>query len=72
VATIDDVRRITRAFSETAPGAVSFTFSVREKGFAWAWMERVEPKNPRVRRSDVLAIRVSGDAEKDIAVASDR
>ncbi|HEU0164832.1 MAG TPA: MmcQ/YjbR family DNA-binding protein [Thermomicrobiales bacterium] len=71
MATIDDARRITRSFPETTEDPEGFGFSVRDKGFAWAWTERVEPKKPRVRRDDVLAVRVSGDAEKQILLASD-
>lgn len=32
------------------------------KGFCWSWMERVEPKAPRVENLDVLAVRVAGAA----------
>src|SRR5437870_1811010 len=34
-----------------------------QKGFAWAWLERVEPKKPRGPRDDVLAVRVRDRAE---------
>jgi hypothetical protein len=58
----DDVRRIALALPETSEAADRFAFSVRhksrQKGFVWAWNERLEPKKPRVARPDVVAIRV--------------
>jgi hypothetical protein len=71
MATIEDARRITRSFPGTTQGPDGFAFGVGDKGFAWAWMQRIEPKKPRVQRPDILAIRVSGDAEKQILLASD-
>ena len=48
MATQADVRRLARALPETSEGDDRFGFSVRngnkDKGFAWAWMERVEPE----------------------------
>ena len=63
MATRADVQR----FALSLPGAEKavdhFAFGVRKKGklkgFAWVWMERVEP-NPRV-----LAVRVANLAEKE-------
>ena len=49
----DDVRRIARSL----PGAFEesggrFAFSVlnkgKAKGFVWVWLERIQPKTPRV------------------------
>jgi hypothetical protein len=52
-----------------------FAFTVenkgKQKGFAWVWLERVEPKTPRVPRPDVLAVRVRGQAEKAALLAGD-
>jgi hypothetical protein len=57
-----DVRRIALALPETSEAEDHFAFSVRngvkQKGFVWAWNERIEPKKPRVPRADVVAIRV--------------
>lgn len=70
-----DVRRIALRLPETSEGTGQFAFAVRnganEKGFAWVWMERVEPKKPRLPRSDVLAVRVANAAEKEMLLAAD-
>jgi len=72
----DDVRRIALALPETREAEDHFSFSVasrgKQKGFVWAWNERVEPKKPRVPRSDVVAIRVADRFEKEALLASDR
>jgi len=47
-----------------------FGFGVRDKGFAWSWSERVDPKKPRIPRLDVLAVRCAR-AEKETILASD-
>jgi hypothetical protein len=67
----DDVRRIALSLPEASEGDKGFGFGVRGKGFAWAWMERVAPKRPRVARDDVLAVRVVDAAEKEALLASD-
>lgn len=70
-----DVRRIALSLPGTSEGADHFAFSVRnrgkEKGFAWAWNERVTPKKPRVPRPDVLAVRVAGQQDKEMLLAAD-
>ncbi len=75
MATQADVRRIALALPETTAGEDRFAFSVRSgkthKGFVWVWMERVEPKQPRVANPGVLAVRVANDAEKQTLIASD-
>lgn len=75
MATQDDVRRIALSLPETVEAADRFAFSVRnkgkEKGFVWAWNERVEPKKPRVPRPDVLAVRVANQGEKAALLASE-
>jgi hypothetical protein len=71
----DDVRRIALALPETSEAEDRFAFSVRnkgkDKGFVWAWNERVEQKKPRVPRSDVVAIRVADRFDKEALLASD-
>ena len=74
MATQDDVRRIAMSLPETREGADHFGFSVpvkgKEKGYAWVWMERVEPKKARVPNPDVLAIRVANLEEKEALLAT--
>ena len=42
----------------------------KRKGFAWVWMERLEPKKPRVPNPDVLAVRVANEQEKQSLIAA--
>jgi len=71
-----DVRRVALSLPETSEGTDHFAFSVRrgskDKGFAWVWMERVEPKKARVPCPDVLAVRVANESEKQLLLASDQ
>ena len=71
----NDVRRIALALPETREAEDHFSFSVankgKQKGFVWAWNERVEPKKPRVPRPDVVAIRVPDRVDKEALLASD-
>ncbi|HEV8639302.1 MAG TPA: MmcQ/YjbR family DNA-binding protein [Chloroflexota bacterium] len=70
-----DVRRIALSLPETSEGDERFAFSVRnkdkQKGFVWVWMERVEPKKPRVPNPDVVAVRVADQEEKEMLLAAD-
>ena len=69
-----DVRRIALALPETSEGEDHFAFSVlnkgKQKGFVWAWNERITPKKPRVPNPNVLAIRVADLHEKDALLAT--
>jgi hypothetical protein len=73
-----DVRRIALSLPDVEEGDTGFSFGVRRgaatKGIAWVWQERLEPKKPRVPNPDVLAVRVSGEAEKQelLSAAPDR
>ena len=75
MATQSDVRRIALSFPETEEAKGHFAFSVmnkgKAKGFAWVWMERIEPKKPRVPNPLVLAVRVANLVNKDLLLASD-
>jgi len=70
-----DVRRIALSLPETEEGDGRFAFSVRNKGklkgFAWVWMERVQPKKPRVANPGVLAVRVANGGQKEALLAAD-
>ena len=71
----DDVRRIALALPATSEADDRFAFSVlngaKQKGFVWIWNERVQPGQPRVPRSDVVAVRVPGRLDKEALLASD-
>ena len=76
MATQADVRRIALSLPETREDENHFAFSVlagknKYKGFAWVWMERVEPRKPRVPCPDVLAIRVANLDAKEILLMAD-
>lgn len=76
MATQADVRRIALSLPETEEASDRFAFSVRSKdklkGFAWVWMERVQPKRPRVPNAGVIAVRVANLAQKDLILSADR
>jgi hypothetical protein len=75
VASRSDVRRIALSLPETTEASDDFGFAVRngskDKGFAWVWKERVEPKQPRVPNPKVLAVRVADEGEKQALMAAD-
>jgi hypothetical protein len=75
MADLQDVRRIALALPETTESDRHFAFSVsnqgKDKGFVWAWNERVEPKKPRVAREDVIAVRVVDQQDKAALLAQD-
>ena len=75
MATQADVRRIALSLPGTEEAEGHFAFAVRNKGklkgFVWVWMERVEPKRPRVANPDVVAIRVADQEEKELLLAAD-
>ena len=74
MATQADVRRIAMSLPGVDESTERFGFSVRNKdkakGFIWVWMERVDPKKPRVPNNGVLAMRVANLAQKDLILAS--
>jgi hypothetical protein len=66
-----DVRRIALALPEMEEAAGEFAFRVGGKLVAWVWLERTAPKQPRVPRPDVLALRVANLREKEALLAAD-
>ena len=75
MATQADVRRIALSLPGATEGEDRFAFSVRngnkDKGFAWVWLERIDPKKARCRKPKVLAVRVADEGEKSALIASD-
>jgi hypothetical protein len=65
----EDVRRIALSLPETVQDPKGFGFSVKGKGFAWSYMDKVDPKKPRDRRPDVLAVRVADENDKQFLLA---
>jgi hypothetical protein len=75
MATQADVRRIAMSLPETEEGDDRFPCSVRNrdklKGFAWVWMERIQPKKPRIANPGVLAIRVANEGQKEALISAE-
>jgi hypothetical protein len=75
VATQRDVRRIALALPATVESEERFAFSVRHKGkdrgFVWAWKERVHPRKARIPNPKVLAVRVADLDEKEVLLGAD-
>jgi hypothetical protein len=71
MADLEDVRRIALSLPETSEEGTGFGVlrGGKPRGFAWVWMERVDPKKPRVPCPEVIAIRTAGLDEKDALVA---
>jgi hypothetical protein len=70
--TQDDVRRIALSLPGTIEDPNAFKFRVDGKLFVWAWLERVDPRRARVPSSDVIAVRVADDEEKQALLALDQ
>ncbi|MEO8295700.1 MAG: hypothetical protein ABI613_09310 [Gemmatimonadota bacterium] len=75
MATQADVRRIALALPGVQEGENRFAFSVphkgKLKGFVWVWMERIQPKKPRVAQPKVIAARVASMVDKDFLLSLD-
>ncbi|HKV73493.1 MAG TPA: hypothetical protein VJN95_03175 [Gemmatimonadales bacterium] len=69
MATQSTVRRICLSLPGTIEGKQRFAFSVlnkgKEKGYAWVWMERIDPKKPRVPQPKVLAVRTANLEDRE-------
>ena len=75
MATQADVRRIASKLPGVSEGTDRFGFSVlvkgKAKGFAWVWLERIEPKKARIPNPRVLAVRVANLAQKEALLAAE-
>ena len=69
---MEEVRRIALSLPNTN-GDNGFAVLNRGKnrGFAWVWMERVDPKKPRVPCPEVIAIRTANLDEKEGLIAAE-
>jgi hypothetical protein len=78
VADLEDARRIalslpdTLEYGDETGTGFSVRAGARNKGVAWVWNERVEPKRPRVPNPSVLAVRVANVHEKEALLALGR
>jgi hypothetical protein len=75
MATQRDVRRIALSLPGAFEEEGRFSFAVgtksgsgKGKAFAWVWLERIEPKKARMPNKEVLALRVSGEEEKQLLI----
>jgi hypothetical protein len=70
-----DVSRQALALPDVVAGEGQFGFGVvvrgKSKGFAWAWMERVDPKRAKVPNPEVLVVRVADLTVKEELLAAD-
>jgi hypothetical protein len=75
MATQADVRRIALSLPNVEETKGRFADSVlskgKQKGFVWVWMERMEPKTPRVPNDGVLAVRVANLGHKEAMISAD-
>jgi hypothetical protein len=71
VATQADVRRIALSLEGTTEDPNEFVFRVNGKFYVWRWLERVDPKKPRVPNPKVIAVRVGDDIAKQMLLAMD-
>jgi hypothetical protein len=71
MATQADVRRIALSLPETSEEDGGGRFRVAGKQFAWTWLERVDPKRARVPNSEVIALRVGNEFEKETLIDMD-
>jgi hypothetical protein len=72
MATLDDAHRLAAALPEATRDPGPFAYRVDGKLFTWIWMERVQPKRPRVPNPEVIAVRVMDEEEKQAMLALDR
>jgi hypothetical protein len=75
MATQADVRRIAMSLPGTEEEVGRFAFSVsvkgKHKGYAWVWLERLDPRKARVPNPSVLALRVANLGQKDLMLQAE-
>ena len=75
MSTQQDVSRIAMRLPGVSKDPGGFAFTVpwkgRQKGFVWAWNERVDPKKGRVPNTRVLVVRVRNLTEKELLLEAD-
>ncbi len=75
MATQADVRRIALSLPTAEEEEGHFAFGVRVKGklkgFAWVWLERLDPKKPRVANPAVLAVRVANVGAREALISAE-
>lgn len=73
MADLNDLQQIALSFPETSQEEGKIAYAVlnkgKQKGFVWVWQERIHPKKARVPNPEVIAIRVSGEVEKEALIA---
>lgn len=75
MADLHDLHRVALSFPETTHEEGRIAYAVlnkgKPKGFAWVWMERVDPKKARVPNPAVIAIRVRNNVEKEMLIEAE-
>ena len=71
MASATDVRRIATSLPGVEQRSGESGYRVDGKLFAWTWMERIDPRRPRVANRDVLVVRVANEVEKEALLSSD-
>jgi hypothetical protein len=73
MADLNDLHRMALSLPETSQEEGRIAYAVlnkgKRKGFAWVWMERVNPKKARVPNPEVIAMRVRDTHEKEALLA---
>lgn len=74
MASLADVRRIATSLPGVEQRSGESGYRVDGKLFVWTWMERIDPKRPRVANPEVLVVRVASELEKEalLSVEGDR
>jgi len=66
----DDVRRIVAGLPGATYDEDTAACLVEGAKFGWVWRERVHPKRTKVRRPDVMVVKVDGEDDKQALLAA--